>query len=106
MDWLGDSTPRGIAQSFGVMVNYRYALDRYRANQIAYAAEHAIDASPAVRALVQAGADEDDLKAPARRRVATAVLDRARSFALDLAKNAPWRRRRRTAVAGSSTSSS
>jgi malonyl-CoA decarboxylase len=103
LDWLGDPTQRGIAQSYGVMVNYRYALDRYRANQLAYAAGHAIDASPAVRALLQAGADEDDTNAPSPRRVATSVLDRARSFAVDLAKNGPWRRWRRAAVAGSST---
>jgi malonyl-CoA decarboxylase len=105
LDWLGDPTQRGIAQSYGVMVNYRYALDRYRANQAAYAAGHAIDASPAVRALVPAGTDEDDRNVPSGRRVAAAVLDRVRSVALDLAKHNPWRRRRRPAVAGSSTSS-
>jgi malonyl-CoA decarboxylase len=98
LDWLGDPTPRGIGQSFGVMVNYRYALDRYRANQLAYVAEHAIDASPAVRALVQAGADEDDSDAPSRRHVGAVVLDRVRSVALDVAKNGlPWRRWRRPA---------
>jgi malonyl-CoA decarboxylase len=51
LDWLADPTPRGIEQSYGVMVNYRYALDRYPANQLAYAAGHSIDASSAVRAL-------------------------------------------------------
>jgi malonyl-CoA decarboxylase len=54
LDWLGDPTPRGIEQSFGVMVNYRYALDRYAANQLAYAAERTIEASTAVRALALA----------------------------------------------------
>jgi malonyl-CoA decarboxylase len=54
LDWLADPTPRGIEQSFGVMVNYRYALDRYPANQLAYAANHAIDASSGVRALALA----------------------------------------------------
>ena len=54
IDWLGDPTPRGIEQSFGVMANYRYALDRYPANQLAYAADHAIDANSAVRALALA----------------------------------------------------
>jgi malonyl-CoA decarboxylase len=98
LDWLGDPTQRGIAQSYGVMVNYRYALDRYRANQLTYAAGHAIDASPAVRALVPAGEDEDDRNAPSRRRVAAAMLDRVRSVAVDLAKNGPWRRWRRAAV--------
>jgi malonyl-CoA decarboxylase len=54
VDWLADPTQRGIEQSFGVMVNYRYALDRYPANQLAYATNHAIDASNAVKALALA----------------------------------------------------
>jgi len=51
LDWLADPTARGLEQSFGIMVNYRYALDRYASNQLAYAADHAIDASSGVRAL-------------------------------------------------------
>jgi malonyl-CoA decarboxylase len=54
IDWLADPAQRGVEQSFGVMVNYRYALDRYPANQLAYATNHAIDASPAVKALALA----------------------------------------------------
>ena len=54
LDWLADPSPRGIERSFGVMVNYRYALDRYPANQLAYASSHGIDASSAVRALALA----------------------------------------------------
>ena len=54
LDWLADPTARGLEQSFGVMVNYRYALDRLAANQLAYAATHAVDASPPVRALAVA----------------------------------------------------
>jgi malonyl-CoA decarboxylase len=54
VDWLADPTQRGLEQSFGVMVNYRYALDRYPANQLAYATNHAIDASSAVKALALA----------------------------------------------------
>jgi len=54
IDWLADPTPRGIEQSFGVMVNYRYALDRYAANQLAYATNNAVDATSAVRALAAA----------------------------------------------------
>lgn len=54
LDWLADPTPRGIEQSCGVMVNYRYALDRYGANQLAYATNHAIDATSAVKALAAA----------------------------------------------------
>jgi len=62
LDWLADPAPRGIEQSFGVMANYRYALDRYPANQLAYAAGHAIDASTPVRAL--ALADPTTLEQP------------------------------------------
>jgi malonyl-CoA decarboxylase len=54
LDWLADPTQRGLAQSFGVMVNYRYALDRYAANQLAYATDHTVEASPAVKALANA----------------------------------------------------
>ena len=54
LDWLGDPTPRGVEQSFGMMVNYRYALDRIAPNQLAYAADFAIDAAPYVRALAAA----------------------------------------------------
>jgi malonyl-CoA decarboxylase len=54
LDWLADTTPRGLEQSYGVMVNYRYALDRYAANQLAYATDHTIDASNAVKALALA----------------------------------------------------
>jgi malonyl-CoA decarboxylase len=54
IDWLADPTPRGIEQSYGVMVNYRYALDRYAANQLAYSTSHAVDASSGVKALAAA----------------------------------------------------
>ncbi|HZX68017.1 MAG TPA: malonyl-CoA decarboxylase family protein [Candidatus Elarobacter sp.] len=54
LDWLADTTARGIEQSFGIMVNYRYGLDRYASNQLAYAASQSIDASSPVRALAAA----------------------------------------------------
>jgi malonyl-CoA decarboxylase len=54
LDWRADPTPRGLEQSFGVMVNYRYALDRIAANQLAYATAHGVEASPAVKALAAA----------------------------------------------------
>ncbi len=62
IDWLADPTPRGIEQSLGIMVNYRYGLDRYAANQLAYAAHHTIDAVSLVRAL--AAADPTELEDP------------------------------------------
>ena len=54
LDWLADPTPRGLEQSFGIMVNYRYALDRYAANQLAYGTHHTVDATSAVKALAAA----------------------------------------------------
>jgi malonyl-CoA decarboxylase len=76
MDWLADPTPRGIEQSFGVMVNYRYALDRYAANQLAYGTSHAVDATSAVKAL--AAADPTVLGEPvpkvSRRNALTAAV--------------------------------
>jgi malonyl-CoA decarboxylase len=104
LDWLGDPTPQGIAQAHGVMVNYRYALDRYRANQLAYATTHAIDASAAVRALAVVGVAEEESGRRSPQNVAAAALDRVRTRASDLAKRAlrSWPRRR-TAVAASPT---
>ncbi len=64
LNWLGDTTQRGLEQSCGVMVNYRYALDRYPANQLAYASHHAVDAAPAVRALANADTTALDDGAP------------------------------------------
>jgi malonyl-CoA decarboxylase len=59
LNWLGDPTSRGIAQSLGMMVNYRYALDRVAANQLAYAADHRVEASPSVKALLGTADDTD-----------------------------------------------
>ena len=36
--WMGDVSAKGIAQAGGLMVNYRYRLDRIEANHEAYAA--------------------------------------------------------------------
>ena len=54
VDFLADPTQRGLAQAFGMMVNYRYAADRIAANQLAYAHTFAIDASAGVKALCAA----------------------------------------------------
>ncbi len=72
IDWLADTTQRALERSFGVMVNYRYALDRYPANQLAYAAEHTIDVAPAVRALALADPTQlsDDAPPSVSRRAA------------------------------------
>jgi malonyl-CoA decarboxylase len=82
LNWLGDPTSRGIAQSFGMMVNYRYALDRVAANQLAYAADHHVDASSALKALLGAAdeAADDEAAVPERSR-GRKLLDAVLGFA-------------------------
>jgi malonyl-CoA decarboxylase len=49
--WMGDTSPRGMAQSGGLMVNYLYDLERAEANHTAYARHSIVAASPALQAL-------------------------------------------------------
>lgn len=49
--WGADPSPKGLAQSFGIMVNYLYDLDRIVEYHEAYAAEGRVAASRKVRAL-------------------------------------------------------
>ena len=49
--WPADVSPNGLERGAGVMVNYRYRLDRIEANHEAYAAEGKIAATRAVRSL-------------------------------------------------------
>lgn len=51
LDFLGDSSEKGIAQSCGLMVNYRYDIDDIEKNHEAYAEGHAVIASSAVKRL-------------------------------------------------------
>jgi malonyl-CoA decarboxylase len=53
LNWLADTSARGLANSAGIMVNYLYALDRIEENHYAYATQHRIDASHGVRALLR-----------------------------------------------------
>ena len=52
--WPADVSANGLATSAGVMVNYRYDLKRLEDNHEAYANEHRIIASDAVRKLRKA----------------------------------------------------
>ena len=54
INWLADPSPKGLAQSFGVMVNYLYDLDDIEKNHEAYAQQHAVVAASAVTRLVTA----------------------------------------------------
>lgn len=49
LNWLADTSTRGLSQSWGIMVNYMYAPDRIEANLEAFAAEGRIDASSEVK---------------------------------------------------------
>jgi len=53
IDWLADPSSKGMAQSFGIMVNYLYDLDDIEKNHEAYAESRTIAASNAVRKLAR-----------------------------------------------------
>lgn len=52
LNWLADTSPRGIANSCGIMVNYRYFLNETSANSAAYLQTKVIAASEQVLNLV------------------------------------------------------
>ncbi|MGB8274463.1 MAG: malonyl-CoA decarboxylase family protein [Alphaproteobacteria bacterium] len=52
INWLADRSAKGMAQSAGLMVNYRYDLSEIEANHEAYTGEGRITASSAVRGLL------------------------------------------------------
>lgn len=51
LNWLGDQSPKGLAQSHGMMVNYLYKTREVEKNYERYVAGH-IAASPAIRDLI------------------------------------------------------
>lgn len=68
INYLGDVSPKGLAQSFGVMVNYRYDLKEIEKNHEAFANQGTVAASRAVRSLHRAidTTAKDAVTAPAR----------------------------------------
>lgn len=54
VNWAADTSPRGLAQSGGIMVNYRYELDEVERNHELYINEGKITASRRVEALARA----------------------------------------------------
>jgi malonyl-CoA decarboxylase len=54
LNWLGDTSPKGLQQSAGIMVNYLYRLDHIEANHEAYRDEGRVVASSAARNLTRA----------------------------------------------------
>ena len=53
LDWMADTSAKGLAQSFGIMVNYLYDVRRIDADSEAYALHGTIAASAAVRELLR-----------------------------------------------------
>ena len=53
LDWLADTSPRGIARSCGLMINYLYEVDDIAGNHESYAGAGEIPASSRVRALLR-----------------------------------------------------
>jgi malonyl-CoA decarboxylase len=58
---LGDLSPKGLAQSHGLMVNYLYALDEIEMNHEAFAEKGVVAASPAVRRALRANLASRDM---------------------------------------------
>ncbi len=52
LNWLGDTSANGLKQSFGLMVNYLYELDRIEENHESYTGEGSVTASAAVHRLI------------------------------------------------------
>lgn len=52
LNWQADTSPRGIANSCGIMVNYRYFLQETSTNSVAYLQNKVIKASEQVLGLV------------------------------------------------------
>ena len=48
LNWLGDRSPKGLAESFGLMVNYEYRLDAIEANHEAFVRRGKIAVAPGV----------------------------------------------------------
>src|ERR1700704_4746135 len=53
INWLGDLSPKGLRESAGIMVNYRYRLEDIEKNHEAYANQGEIVASGAVKKLLK-----------------------------------------------------
>jgi len=51
LNWMADTSPRGLAQSAGMMINYLYRLNKIEANYEAYSARGEIIASSAFKSL-------------------------------------------------------
>jgi malonyl-CoA decarboxylase len=66
INWLGNTTPRGIEESYGIMVNYLYDPETIEANHEAFAHDGTVARSAGVDALLVAAAPSFRIAAPVR----------------------------------------
>ncbi|MBS0326591.1 MAG: malonyl-CoA decarboxylase family protein [Proteobacteria bacterium] len=59
VNWRADASPRGLAQSFGIMVNYRYEPADIEDNHEAYSRDGRLAVSSGVRRLLRKGPETD-----------------------------------------------
>ncbi|GCC28438.1 malonyl-CoA decarboxylase, mitochondrial [Chiloscyllium punctatum] len=52
INWLADTSPRGLSSSFGIMANYRYFLEDANRNSVQYLRTRQIEASKQILSLV------------------------------------------------------
>ncbi len=56
LNWMADTSPKGMAEALGLMVNYRYDLDQIEENHEAFANDGTVAAARSVRALIRVAA--------------------------------------------------
>ena len=64
INWLGDRSPKGLKQSAGIMVNYRYLPDEIEANHEAYVSDGKVAVGPEVKSLMKRLKKTKALKPP------------------------------------------
>jgi malonyl-CoA decarboxylase len=69
LNWLGDRTPRRLAQSAGLMVNYVYDRPEIEQNHEAFASDHLITVTPAIYDMLKASGDHANAGVRVSRRV-------------------------------------
>lgn len=79
LNLLGDASPKGLEQSYGLMVNYLYDPRTIERNHEAYAERDEVIASAAVRRLLASGQARPPRVTPARRRAAAQLIAAARA---------------------------
>jgi malonyl-CoA decarboxylase len=57
LNWLGDASGNGLAQSSGMMVNYRYVVDEIEANHEAYMKDGHVSLGQEMRGLLRSARD-------------------------------------------------